>query len=111
MLITIGSRSLTGHGTLLVQRHLAHTVDGIVSIIHMLGHAVLGTLHHHAGAEHATEVSTLDAVHQTTGIDGQHTILLPILGIGFPFAFIFIIIKNRSIIVSNRFIFKITINR
>ena len=61
----------------LVQRHLAHTVDGIVGIVGGLRHTVLSTLHHHTTAKDTTEVGTLDGVHDTTGIDGHHTILLP----------------------------------
>ena len=82
----VGRRGISGDDRpLLVERHLAHTVDGVVGVVHLLGHTVLGTLHHHAAAEHATEVGTLDGVHQTTGIDGQHTALLPVgpdLGLG-----------------------------
>ena len=63
---------------LLVQRHLTHTVDGVVGIVCNLRHTVLGALHHHTATEHTAEVSTLDGVHRTAGIDWQHTILLPI---------------------------------
>ena len=69
---------------MLVERHLTHTVDGVVGVVGLLRHTVLCTLHHHAAAEHAAEVGTLDAVHQTAGIDGQHTALFPIGGVGFP---------------------------
>ena len=55
---------------LLVQRNLAYTVDGIVGIVSLFGHAVLGTLHYHTAAEDTAEVGTLDTVHQTTSING-----------------------------------------
>ena len=63
----------------LVQRHLTDTVDGIVGIVCNLRHTVLGALHHHTTTKHTAEVSTLDGVHRTAGIDWQHTILFPIL--------------------------------
>ena len=63
---------------LLVERNLTHTVDGVSLIVNDFRHTVLGTLHHHATAEHTTEISTLDGVHRTTGIYGTYTVLLPI---------------------------------
>ena len=63
---------------LLVQRHLTHTVDGVVGIVCNLRHTVLGALHHHTATEHTAEVSTLDGVHRTAGIDRQHTVFFPI---------------------------------
>ena len=65
-------------GVLLVERYLTHTVDGVVGVIDNLRHTVLRPLHHHTATEHAAEVSTLDGIHQTTGIDRQHTVLLPV---------------------------------
>ena len=59
---------------LLVERQFTHTVDGVVDVLTYLGHTVLGTLQHHAGAEHAAEVGTLDGVQQTAGIDGTETV-------------------------------------
>ena len=67
---------------LLVERYFADTVDGVVSMIDNLRHTVLGALHHHATAKDATEVGTLDGVHQTTGIDGADAVLCPIDGVG-----------------------------
>ena len=85
---------------LLIQRHLTHTVDGIVGEIDDLRHTVLGTLQHHTTAEHTAEVGTLDAVHQTTGIHGQHTALLPVVStlrrVGYPVVF-FILNKDGVI--------------
>ena len=66
---------------LLVQRHLTHTVDGVVSVVHNLRHTVLGTLHHHTAAEHTAEVGTLDGVQQTASIDRDNTVLLPVFWI------------------------------
>ena len=63
---------------LLVQRHLTNTVDGVVGVINFLRHAVWGALHHHAAAEDTAEIGTLDGVHDTSGIDRNHAILLPI---------------------------------
>ena len=62
---------------LLVQRHLAHTVDGVVGIVELFRHAVGCPLHHHAATEDTAEVGTLDGVHDTSGIDRYHTVLLP----------------------------------
>ena len=59
---------ITGRGVLFVQRHLTHTVDGIVGVVHNLRHTVLSTLHHHTTTENTAEVSTLDGVHDTSGI-------------------------------------------
>ena len=72
-----------------VKRHLTHAVDGVVGVVGLLRHTVLCALHHHTAAEDAAEVGTLDAVHQTTGIDGQHAALFPIacIGIGLPCLF------------------------
>ena len=53
----------------LVQRHLTYTVDGIVGVVCFLRHTVLSTLHHHSTTENTAQVSTLDTIHQTTGID------------------------------------------
>ena len=66
----------------LVQRNLAHTVDGVVGIVHHFRHTVPGTLHHHTATKDTTEVSTLDGVHDTTSIDRYHTILLPVAWVG-----------------------------
>ena len=51
-------------------------------MIDNLRHTVLCPLHHHTATEDTAEVSTLDGIHQTTGIDGDNTILLPINRIG-----------------------------
>ena len=72
----VGVAGCGAHG---VERHLAHAVDGVVVVVDDLGHAVARSLHHHARAEHACQVGTLDAVEQTTGIDGAETGLLPVL--------------------------------
>ena len=66
------------HRILLIERHLTDTVDGVVGVVHNLWHTVLSTLHHHTTAEHTAEVGSLDGIHQTTRIDRQHTIFLPI---------------------------------
>ena len=63
---------------LLVERHLTHTVDGVVGVVGLLRHTVLCSLHHHAASEDTAEVGTLDTVHQATCIDGQHSALFPI---------------------------------
>ena len=47
-------------------------------MVHNLRHTVLCALHHHTATEDAAEVSTLDGVHQSAGIDRDNTILLPI---------------------------------
>ena len=46
----------TTHRCLLVQRHLTHTVDGVVGVVHRLRHTVLGTHHHHTATKDTTEV-------------------------------------------------------
>ena len=89
---------------LLVERHLAYTVDGVVGVVNLLRHTILGTLHHHATTPHTAEVGTLDGVHQAAGIDGEHTALLPIgvsiIGIRYPLTPGRIIYKNsRSCII------------
>ena len=71
---------------LLVERHLTHTVDGVVGEVGHFRHTVLSASHHHTATEDAAEVGTLDTVHQTTGIDGQYTAFLPEFGPGHPFA-------------------------
>ena len=63
---------------LLVERYLTHTVDGVVSMVHYLRHTVLSTLHHHAATEDTAEVGTLDGIHQTSCIDRQYSVLLPV---------------------------------
>ena len=62
---------------LLVERHLAYTVDGIVGVVHNLRHTVLSTLHHHAASKHSAEVGALDGVHQASGIARAHTVFFP----------------------------------
>ena len=47
-------------------------------MVHYFRHTVLRALHHHTATEHTTEVSTLDSIHQTTGIDWQYAILFPV---------------------------------
>ena len=66
--------SIAGHlSGLLVERHLAHAVDGVVDVFTHVGHTVLGTLQHHATTKDATEVSTLNSVQQTSCIDRTDT--------------------------------------
>ena len=69
--------SIASGRILFVQRYLAYTVDGIVGIVHRLGHTVTSSLHHHTTAKYTTEVSTLDGVHDTTSISRYHTVLPP----------------------------------
>ena len=66
------------YGLFLVERHLTHTVDGVVGVIHNLRHTVLCSLHHHTATKDTAEVCTLNGVHQTTGIDRNDTVLFPI---------------------------------
>ena len=73
ILITIGRCS---DRSLLVERQLTDTVDGIVDVFAHLSHTILGALQHHARAEHATEVGTLDGVQQTSGIDRTEAVRL-----------------------------------
>ena len=54
ILVVVGISST--HRCLLVQRDLTHTVDGVVGIVHCLGHTVLGTHHHHTTTKDAAEV-------------------------------------------------------
>ena len=61
-----------------VKRNLAHTVDGVVGVVGLLGHTVAGTLKHHTAAPNAHEVGTLEGVQQTTGIDGAEAGFYPI---------------------------------
>ena len=63
---------------LLVERYLANTVDGVVGVVNSLGHTVLGTLYHHTATKDATEVGTLDGVHNTACIARTNTVLHPI---------------------------------
>ena len=94
---------------LLVERHLTDTVNGIVGMIHDFWYTVLSTLHHHTRTKHTAEVSTLDGVHRTTGIDGTYTVLLPILRIRNSLTifisrnhFIIIIFKYSTIIIGKQ---------
>ena len=57
-----------------IQRHFAHAVDGVFDVLAHVGHAVLGTLQHHAAAEDTAEVGTLDGVQQSSGIDGAEAV-------------------------------------
>ena len=72
----------------LVERHLAHTVDGVVGVVHGGGHTVLCALHHHAAAPYAAEVGTLYGVHDATGIARANAVLHPVggtvVGVGHP---------------------------
>ena len=61
---------VTGNGMLLVERQLAHAVDGVLNVLAHVGHAVLGTLQHHARAVDAAEVGALYGVQQSAGVDG-----------------------------------------
>ena len=70
----------------LVQRYLTDTVDGVVGVVYYLRHTVLSTLHHHTAAKDTAEVSTLDGIHDTSGIDGYDTIFLPNGRVGHLFA-------------------------
>ena len=65
-----------------VERHFAHTVDGIVGLVLKIDHTVTGALHHHSAAKDAAEIGTLDGVHDAAGIARHHTVLNPILRLG-----------------------------
>ena len=78
MLVVGAADSIAGDRALGVERHLAHTVDGVVGVVHNLRHTVLCSLHHHTTAPDATEVSALDGVHDTSGIARDDTVLLPV---------------------------------
>ena len=62
----------------LIQRHLTHTVHGVVGLIGHARHTVLSTLHHQSATEDTAEVSTLNGIHQTTCIDRAEAPQLPI---------------------------------
>ena len=83
---------------LLVERHLTDTVNGIVGMIHDFWYTVLSTLHHHTRTKHTAEVSTLDGVHRTTGIDGTNTVLLPIIMIRYSITITIKLCHRNSII-------------
>ena len=89
------------HRLFLVERHLTHTVDGVVGVIDNLRHTVLSALHHHAAAEHAAEVCTLDGVHQTAGIDGNNTVFLPVCGVRIVFTRAFVIKQNGGVAIKH----------
>ena len=61
----------------LVERHLTHTVDGIVGIVHLIGHTVLGTMQYDTATKHTAEVGTLHGIHHTSRRDGTHTLDSP----------------------------------
>ena len=82
-LVLLIARITRAYRDLLIQRHLTHTVDGVVGVVNGLRHTVLSTLHHHAAAEDAAEVSALHGVHRTAGIARADTVLYPIFRIGF----------------------------
>ena len=56
-----------------VQRNLTHTVDGIELAVFLVRHTVTRALHHHTTTEDTTEVGTLDGIHDTACIGGNHT--------------------------------------
>ena len=68
-----------GHRHTFVERHLIHTVNGVVLVVHNLGHTVLCTPKHHAAAEHAAHVGSLDGVHGPPCIDAGYAEELPLL--------------------------------
>ena len=86
VLIAVRAYSIASPGNGLVERHLAHAVDGVVGVVNSFWHTVLSPLHHHAAAEDAAEVGTLDGVHQTAGIARAHAVLFPVGWVGYPLA-------------------------
>ena len=94
-IITMNLRVAIRCKTLLVQRQLTHTVDGIFRGISDISHTVLSTLKHQTTTKHTTEVGTLDGVQQTTGIDGAESILFPFC----PFCLTLIRISRNRIIL------------
>ena len=83
----------------LVQRHLAHTVDGVVGEVSLRGHTVLCALQHKAAAEHAHHVGTLDGVDEAPFVDVLHFRCLPIIFIGR--AVLFENIIGRAVLFEN----------
>ena len=73
-MLGIVARVSGSDGVLLVERQLAHAVDGVVDVLAHVGHTVLGALQHHAAAINAAEVGTLDGVQQSAGVDRAETI-------------------------------------
>ena len=79
---------------LLIERHLTHTIKGIVCVIDNLRHTVLSSLHHHTATKHTTEIGALYGVHDTSSIDGTYTILFPIILIDCLYCCFFINVYN-----------------
>ena len=73
---------VAGGGWLLVQRQLAHAVDGVLGVVGLLGHTVKGTLQHQSATEDAHEVGPLDGVQQSAGPDGAEALLHPVGVVG-----------------------------
>ena len=78
-MLLVGIVCFTGRRHHLHQRQLAHAVDGVACVVHDVGHAVAGSLQHHARAIDTDEVGTLQSVQQSAGIDGAHAVELPIV--------------------------------
>ena len=74
----VGIVGLTGGRVDLHKRELADAVDGVAGVVDDVGHTVAGPLQHQSAAVDASQVGALQRVEQSAGVDGAHTVELPV---------------------------------